>query len=177
MNRNFICITFIFQLFCPCIFADAEQSQSADLNDIRSRFSQAVKSEESCLNLYNEMMQQKGKQSATFNCYLGVVTVSMAKYTSNLFTKLDYFQSGKKLIEAAIKDEPYNVELRFLRYTIQEHVPFFLDYSSDLDADKKMIMESLEFLNMPKLKEAIINYIVNSESFSDEEKRRAKSYR
>ena len=39
------------------------------------------------------MIEAKAKQSAVFNCYLGVVAVSMAKYTINPFSKLNYFQS------------------------------------------------------------------------------------
>ncbi len=168
-----VCFFFGLAIF---LFSNV-QSQSLQLNDIRSRFSKAVKSEELCTTLYNEMIEASGTKNAVFNCYLGVVTVSMAKYTFNPFGKLSYFHNGKRLVESAIAQEPNNIELRFLRCTIQEHVPSFLGYSDNLETDKKMILENISQLTMPKLKEAMITYILNSKNFTAIEKQRVSALR
>ncbi len=151
--------------------------QSLLVNDIRARFALAVKSEEACEELFNEMNQMKGKREPVFTGYLGAVTISMSKYTGNPFGKYEYFQDGKKLVESAIREAPANVELRFIRLSIQENAPSFLGYTSNVAADKKIILEQLQNLPQPKLKEAIINYIGHSKVFSDAEKQKVSTYR
>ncbi len=57
-------------------------------------------------------------------------------------SKLNTFKEGKKNIEQAIKKEPENVELRFIRLSVQKNAPSFLGYKSNINEDAKFIKEN-----------------------------------
>ena len=63
------------------------------------------------------------------------------------------------MLEKAIEFDQKNVELRFLRYTIQTNVPSFLNYSEDKERDKLFLVQSLNSLKDQKLKNIISNYL------------------
>jgi hypothetical protein len=75
--------------------------------------------------------------------YRGVAEMMFCRYITNPVSKFNHFCLGKNLLEKAIGQEPNNPELHFLRYTIQSNVPCFLNYGSDLTADKKIIVTYL----------------------------------
>lgn len=83
----------------------------------------------------------------------------MAKHVINPFSKLSYFKKGRIMLEKAINTDKNNVELRFLRYTIQTSVPAFLNYSQDKKQDKEFLISSLVSLEDHELKQAINNYL------------------
>jgi hypothetical protein len=58
--------------------------------------------------------------------------------------KLQTFQSQRDPLEAAIADAPDHPELRLFRLSVQWSVPFFLDYSSDMDDDAASVAAALE---------------------------------
>ena len=68
----------------------------------------------------------------------------MAEVVSNPYTKLSYFNDGKKLIDQAIKMDPKNAELRYLRFMIQQNTPDFLNYSDDINADFEILKREFE---------------------------------
>jgi hypothetical protein len=84
----------------------------------------------------------------------------MAKHAFNPFSKLSYFKKGKLMLESAIKADQTNVELRFLRYTIQTNVPGFLNYSSDKNLDRTFITQSLARLKDQELKKIISEFLL-----------------
>jgi len=61
----------------------------------------------------------------------------------NPFTKLSYFNAGKKMLNTAISKDNGNVELVFLRYATQMSAPSILGYNRHIEADKKLILRSL----------------------------------
>jgi hypothetical protein len=64
------------------------------------------------------------------------------------------------MLESAIKADQTNVELRFLRYTIQTNVPGFLNYSSDKNLDRTFITQSLARLKDQELKKIISEFLL-----------------
>ena len=72
--------------------------------------------------------------------YKALANFIMCKHVSNPFLKLNYFNIGKKYLEAAINSDMNNIELLFLRYCVQKNVPKILNYSSDMINDKLKIM-------------------------------------
>ena len=84
----------------------------------------------------------------------------MAKHVINPFSKLSYFKKGKLMLENAIKADYTNVELRFLRYTIQTNVPGFLNYTSEKNLDRTFIAQSLPKLKDQDLKKIISEFLL-----------------
>ncbi|NNU33869.1 hypothetical protein HK413_06425 [Mucilaginibacter sp. S1162] len=49
--------------------------------------------------------------------------------------------------------------MRFIRFSIQNNLPAFLDYHDELDSDKHYLMVNTKNSNDPELKEMIFNYL------------------
>ncbi len=66
------------------------------------------------------------------------------RYVLNPYEKWQYFLKGKTLMEDAVKIDPKNTELRWLRYAVQTQLPFFLSYHQHEKEDKKLLMNYLK---------------------------------
>jgi hypothetical protein len=75
--------------------------------------------------------------------YNGMAEVMMCNYVKNPFSKLSYFHEGTTMIDEALKREPDNVELHFLRFAVQSNAPVLLNYRKNIEADKKILLEYL----------------------------------
>ncbi len=91
--------------------------------------------------------------------YYGAGKIIMAKYYYNPYSKLKTFNEGKGFLEAAIKADYANAELRFLRLSIQKNVPSLLGYNNNIEDDKKYLNNCLPLLNDKQLKSMITNYL------------------
>jgi len=49
-----------------------------------------------------------------------------------------------KTFEKAVAKSPENIEIRYLRFVIQYHVPSFMGYSKNLDEDKAVILKNFD---------------------------------
>ena len=76
--------------------------------------------------------------------YRGVALAMYADIADGVYTKLDYFNRGKELLEAAIKEQPYNAEIRFLRLTVQAEAPFMLGYSGEIEDDVDVVFNAFK---------------------------------
>ena len=118
-------------------------AQVRSLKEIRQLFLQAGKNSEAA-NAFKNALEWVGEQNdATFIGYKGMSVLMLCNYSINPFTKMKYFIQGKELLESAIEKDIKNVELRFLRYTVQDNVPVFLGYNSKLKEDKAMVKKAL----------------------------------
>jgi hypothetical protein len=79
------------------------------------------------------------KSSSQVKAYIGVLTMKKAGFVKGVKSKLNTFKKGEGMLEEEIKNNPSNVEYRFLRLTIQEHAPGILKYNKQLDEDKQAV--------------------------------------
>jgi hypothetical protein len=77
-------------------------------------------------------------------CYLGVVQALKAKHAWNPYYKVKYLNDAQKTLQTAVNREPDNVEIRFMRFSIEHNVPGFLGYTKHLIADKEEMIKQLE---------------------------------
>jgi hypothetical protein len=75
--------------------------------------------------------------------YQGVATAMYAELTETVSEKIQYFNSGKDLLEQAVTADWYNPEIRFLRFSVQAEVPFFLGYNDKKQEDASIILDAL----------------------------------
>lgn len=61
--------------------------------------------------------------------YLAVAYMMKSNHCSFPFTKLKYFNKGKRILEQAIQASPNDMELLFFRYNIQKRIPKALGYN------------------------------------------------
>ncbi len=76
--------------------------------------------------------------------YQGAALAMKADYAVNPYKKWSYFNDGKDKIEEAVKRQPSNAEIRFLRLGIQLFTPSFLGYDEAIDEDVDLICAALK---------------------------------
>lgn len=118
----------------------------------------AVNDKESAIQLMT-ITEKRAENCNLSKGYLGAVKMVMAKHTCNPFSKMSYFKKGKLLLEQAILKDSSNAELRYLRLSIQLHVPKFLGYHSQIEMDKKFLQHRNGDIKDEKLKKLIIDII------------------
>lgn len=120
----------------------------------------ATSNEEACTKMISLLAPFNETNNPLLFGYRGGATMLMAKHAFNPFSKLSYFKKGKLMLESAINADQTNVELRFLRYTIQTNVPGFLNYNSDKNLDRTFISQSLPKLKDQELKKIISEFLL-----------------
>ena len=91
------------------------------------------------------------------NAFLGAMIMKRAGIGGNPVYKLWLFRKGHGLLEDAIKENPSNIEFRFLRLIIQENAPGFLGYDDSKEIDSKYIRNAYQSLP-ENLQKAILDY-------------------
>lgn len=117
--------------------------ENPDFKAVRALYFKFDSQKNAASELY-EQLSKHAYQEAVFKAYQGVALATTASYSMNPMSKWNRFSEGKKLIEQAVKQDPGNAEIRFLRLGVQTGAPAFLGYSGDIDQDANIIVEILE---------------------------------
>lgn len=117
-----------------------QNSFSYDLNKIRKDYIQAVSSEKVASRLYSELKEIK-EPSPLILAYLGSSEAVKAKHAWNPINKMGYLKKGCKTLNEAVSLSPNQIEIRFLRFSLEHYLPDFLGYSKHLDEDKRKLIE------------------------------------
>lgn len=136
-------------------------AKTPQIEDVRVLFHKAQSSQKVCTELIELLEPYNDQNNALFLGYRASATMMMAKHLINPFSKLSYFKKGKLMLEKAIQFDQKNVELIFLRYTIQTNVPSFLNYSDNKENDRMFLLQSLSKMSDQKLKNIISAYLKN----------------
>ena len=130
----------------------------ADISKARILFIAAVEHEDKAVELL-KLTEKADKQDAVLLGYRGIAKTLLGKHAFNPVNKFSYFNKGKKILEDALALSPENVELRYLRLTLQENVPSLLGYSDRITEDRAFIKAKLPGLADPQLKKMITDYL------------------
>ena len=82
--------------------------------------------------------------AADADIMLATARMMRAETQLNPFAKLQTFLAQRDPLEAAIAAAPDHPELRLFRLSIQWSVPFFLDYTSNMDEDASRVAVALD---------------------------------
>ena len=139
-------------------------------SEVRILYQKAAVNEEDCTKLIELLSSPNQNFSPFYVGYKGCATMIEAKYKLNPWSKYSYFNKGRKLLEEAITKDKENIELRFLRFTIQTKAPSFLGYSKNIEDDKAAILRDLNKVTDRSLKLLIISFLSKSTYLSNTEK-------
>ena len=156
-------ITILFLVYS--LIAQAQYS----LIQIRTLHQKAYDSDEDAMFFADYMEQIEYDNNVVIDGYKAMSKVFMAKNGWNPYKKYTSFKEGTDLLDESVKRDQNNVELRFLRYTVQCNAPSFLGYSENIEADKKFIISNWPDISDMDLKNRIRNYMLGSENLSDQE--------
>lgn len=141
-----------------------------DIPRLRALYYKAPQSKAATDEFFNAVSQGTSEQHPVISCYKGVALMMKANFSMNPYLKLSYFNKGKTLIAEAVKRDPTNIEIRFIRFCAQTNAPFFLGYNNEIETDKHTILHSWRTVNDADLKEKIRAYMISSNYCSKDEK-------
>ncbi|MBA2499372.1 MAG: hypothetical protein H0V30_06560 [Chitinophagaceae bacterium] len=128
------------------------------LTEVRALYQKAAKEEKICNKLIGWLSPYNEKNNPLLFGYKAGGTMMMANYVFNPISKFSYFNKGKKMLDKAISADGKNVELRFIRLTIQTNIPSFLGYKNHIGSDKTFLLQTLPHLKDYHLRNMIVSY-------------------
>ncbi len=128
-------------LLISSIWTMAVPYRTDGLETIRAGYVKAVSDKELCAQMIDELVDTDCR-SAVSMAYLGGLQTVWAHHLLNPINKLNTFRKGKKNIEQAIKQEPDNAELRYIRLSVQQHAPGFLAYRAHIAEDTAFLRKN-----------------------------------
>ena len=107
------------------LFGSTIYTKELSLNEVRTLYQKSASEKKSCTKLIALLQSYNETNNPTLAGYKACATMVMAKYSFNPISKLSNFINGKKLLEKCIEADNKNIELRLLRFTVQNKSPFF----------------------------------------------------
>lgn len=130
---------FLFIFFCLVVHPLAAQ----DFPKIKKSMVLAVDNEQITDSLFNKLSLLKSKDPLVW-AYIATLEGLKAKHAWNPYSKLKYINQSSKLINIAVSAAPDNLEIRFMRFSLQHFTPAFLGFSKNLEEDKTIILRLFE---------------------------------
>ena len=123
-------------------------------------------------SLYS-VLKAKGSENALMIAYLGTLEALKAKHSWNPYNKIKFVALSQKTMKSAVSRDPANLEIRFMRFSIQHYTPSFLGFSKDLDEDRKVIAGQYRLRKFGLADEALVRniaaFMINSNRCSKDE--------
>ena len=134
--RFWIIISLLFSL------ADS-QAQELNLSELRELYIEASSEEDKANKLY-ELTKNSSIESDYKNfSYHAIAILLQSKFSINPIDKLKLFGEGKEQLEKVISQYPKDIELRFLRFCVQDGTPAILDYKLNMEEDSQFIKNNI----------------------------------
>ena len=167
MKRNLLTLFLSLELF-GCV------AQSITLEEARKNYYECTRDKQTCELLFSRLSESHSENNTVLNGYYGAVAANLANHTREPAQKIRLFNLGRRLLENAILSDSLNLELRFLRFSIQENCPPTLHYSSQITADKTFIIKNMGSASSRSLKKNMAGYLSTSRHLTGEEKEKVK---
>ena len=133
------------------------------IEELRDLFFKSEESKHSCEMLTSRTKEINEESLAIEMGYKGMAHMMMAKYKKSPFKKLKHFKHGKKWIGLGLAKDPNSIEIRFLRLTVQENLPFFLGYRGEKEEDRSYVTAHLHEVPDGFLKDKMVEYLNKTE--------------
>ncbi|WP_155975685.1 hypothetical protein [Daejeonella oryzae] len=152
---------FILLSFCLVFFhmsAFSENSNPSEILSIKEAMYRAVESPKVTDSLYAKLINKKSKTPLLL-AYVGTLEALKAKHAWNPYHKLKYVAQAQKTLKSAVSKDPSNMEIRFMRFSIQHYTPAFLGYSKELDEDRREIIRQFKNRSFGVADQSLVNSI------------------
>ncbi len=125
------------------VYSFSMLTDTSSINYLRNGFYAAVEDEDKVDQLEEYIISRYSEDYSSYSplilAYYGGLQTLKAKHAFNPVSKLSHLISGLNRLEEAVEKSPENLEIRFMRFSILDHVPGFLGYSEEREADKDEI--------------------------------------
>lgn len=148
------------------------QSEELDLTEIREGYFHSSFGKDKIAG-FNEQLLKIEKRTAIVVAYDAATKAILTRTTWNWFKKLEYLDESRMLFEQAVKMDSTDVEIRFLRFTVEDRIPFYLGYSDHMEFDKSVILKNIDNYDVENINPEILQFLQmrlkESGEFSEEE--------
>ena len=156
------------------LMSNITYSQAYNIDQLRKDYIEAISNSDKADELCHELSAIKNPD-ALLLAYLGSAQAIRAKHAWNPVNKLSYLKQGFKTMDKAVAKDPNQLEVRFLRFSLQFYVPTFLGYSKNIDTDKVKIIDLIRKNDVVDLKvdkkilKDMVNFMIDSKKCSPNE--------
>ncbi len=158
-------LTVLAGLFMSFTLLPKDDGTSPDLHVIRKQLITALESKKTTDSLYNILSALKNRP-AIINGYIGTLEALKAKHAWNPYYKIKHLNNSEKTFKGAVAADPHNIEIRFMRFSIEHNVPKFLGYTKNLVDDKLEMIKQIDAKYYAsadnKLVKTIIRFLLDS---------------
>jgi hypothetical protein len=131
-------------IFLMCLAQNPARAQSSEQKSkaLRRQVMLAINSSKTTDSLYNVLAAMPNK-SPLITGYTGTLQALKAKHHWNPYYKVKYVKDAEKIFAKAVAADPHNMEIRFLRFSVDYKLPRLLGYTKNMAGDKDEIMSQL----------------------------------
>ncbi len=137
MKRILLAVMLFFYFAIP-----ASAQTVAAKKQLRRQLIQAINNSNSTDSLYKVLVAQSVKTPVIVG-YIATLQALKAKHGWSPYTKVKQVINAEKTFDKAIAADPHNLELRYLRYSVEHNLPKVLGYSKNMVADKQEMLEQI----------------------------------
>ncbi|WP_291725121.1 hypothetical protein [Bernardetia sp.] len=142
---------------------------NTDEKEVRKKYFDAIGNERKIEKLLQELKQIKNP-SPILLAYRAACESMIAQFAWNPYTKLSQVNKSFDFFEKAIQEDTQNVEVRFLRFSVQHNVPDFLRKNREFEEDKDVLVQHFDEADFDKnFRQFIIGYLKDSGRFENSE--------
>jgi hypothetical protein len=86
----------------------------------------------------------------------------LAKHAFNHFSKLNYVKRATEKLNKAIAINGNNIEIRYMRFSVESAMPTYLGYSKHVHEDKKVIIDGLSGISASNENKAMYKFFASN---------------
>jgi len=169
----------LFLFFTAFINISYAQLSSKEIAILKADMVKAVENPRLTDSIY-ERLNNLHNKTALITAYVGTLEALKAKHSWNPYHKVKYVKISLKTMQQAIDMDKENMEIRFMRFSIEHYTPGFLGLSKDLNVDKKEIIKHYQNRNFGTADETLIKnvarFMIDSKRCKSEEINLLKKY-
>ena len=118
-------------------------AKELNLSELRELYIEASFEEDKANELYELTKNSSIESDYKKFTYHAIAILLQSKFAINPIDKLKSFGEGKEQLEKVISQYPKDIELRFLRFCVQEGTPAILDYKLNIEEDSQFINNNI----------------------------------
>ncbi|MDR4953006.1 hypothetical protein REB14_12555 [Chryseobacterium sp. ES2] len=138
----------------------------SDLEALRNSYAKANESNTNTQNFIETADKQSGSDAVTVG-YKAAAKIMEAKIAKS--NRKSLVKTGATSLEAVIKNNPNNAELRLIRMSVQENIPKIVGYRGSLKDDKAFLLNNYSKQNTA-LKSYIKRFAMQSKTMTEAER-------
>lgn len=150
----------------------SDEPGSGEIRDIKQALYRSIESPAVTDSLY-AALKAKRSGDGLMIAYTGTLEALKAKHSWNPYNKIKFVALSQKTMKRAVSRDPVNLEIRFMRFSIQHYTPSFLGFSKDLDEDRKVIAGQFRLKKFGLADAALVRniagFMISSERCSKDE--------